>query len=156
LEPYADRIRGVLSHGMAGLPTAGIEALPNLEICAINGGGLETTDLKLAKARNIVVTPPPVLYDDRSHLPVLPGMAACRRLVQADAFVRRGDWLKGRMPEARKFSGQKAGILGLGRIGTEVARRLEGFKMQIAYYDPMRKEGVAYNSYDDPVALARD
>ena len=156
LEPYADRIRGVLSHGMAGLPTAVIEALPSLEICVINGVGLETTDLKLARARNIVVTTTPVLFDDVSDLAILLGMAAARRLVQGDAFVRRGDWLKGRMPQAKKFTGMKAGILGFGRIGTEVARRLEGFKMKIAYYDPMPKEGIAHKAYDDPVALARD
>ena len=45
LAPVADRIRGVLSNGMAGVPTEVIRALPNLEICVLNGVGLETTDL---------------------------------------------------------------------------------------------------------------
>ena len=154
LKPAADRIRGVVSHGMAGLPTAVIEALPKLEICAINGVGLETTDLDLARKRGIVVTTAPVLYDDVSDTALMLGMAACRRLAEADRFVRSGEWLKGRMTPGRKFSGKRAGILGLGRIGMALARRLEGFGMTIGYHDPLPKTGVAYKAYSSPVELA--
>jgi hydroxypyruvate reductase len=156
LLPHADRIRGVVSHGMAGLPTAVIEALPNLEICAINGVGLETTDLALARQRGITVTTAPVLFDDVADLAIILGMTACRRIVEADKFLRRGDWLKGRMDQGRKFTGQRAGILGFGRIGTEVAQRLQGFKMTIGYYDPMPKSGVGFTAYGSAVELARN
>ena len=154
LDSYADRIRGVVSHGMAGLPTAIIEALPNLEICAINGVGLETTDLELAKARGITVTTAPVLFDDVADLAVLLGMAASRRLAEADRFVRSGAWPSNRFPQGRKFTGLKAGILGLGRIGTEVSNRLKGFKMEIGYHDPMPKTNVPFKAYDSAVELA--
>jgi lactate dehydrogenase-like 2-hydroxyacid dehydrogenase len=152
----AERIRGVVTNAMAGLPSTTIEALPKLEICAIMGVGLEKTDLTLAKARGIVVTTTPVLYDDVSDLAVILGMSACRRIAAADRFVRSGQWLQGRMPPAQKFSGKRAGILGLGRIGTALCARLQGFGMTIGYYDPLPKAGVPYQAYDSAIALAQN
>jgi len=154
--PHAERIRGVVSHGMAGISTAVIDALPKLEIVAINGVGLETTDLKRCRERGIVVTTTPVLHDDVADLAIVLGMSACRRIPQADRFVRSGRWLTSRFEPARKFTGLRAGIMGLGRIGTEVAGRLQGFKMKIGYYDPMPKPGVAFTAYSSPVELARN
>jgi hydroxypyruvate reductase len=156
LQPVAERIRGVVTNAMAGLPSTTIEALPKLEICAIMGVGLEKTDLTLAKARGIVVTTTPVLYDDVSDLAVILGMSACRRIAAADRFVRSGQWLQGRMPPAQKFSGKRAGILGLGRIGTALCARLQGFGMTIGYYDPLPKAGVPYQAYDSAAALAQN
>ncbi len=155
LGPVAERIRGVVTHAMIGLPTAVIETLPNLEICAINGVGLETTDLALAKERGIVVTTTPVLYDDVADLGVILAMCACRRIVESDRFVRAGRWLEGRMALGRKFSGKRAGILGLGRIGTALAPRLQAFGLTIGYYDPLPKPGVPWQAYDSAVALAQ-
>lgn len=154
LQPVASQIRGVVSNGMTGLPTEVIEALPNLEICAIFGVGLETTDLALARDRGITVATAPVLYDDVADLAVLLAMGACRRIVEADTFVRTGKWRAGRMPYGRKFSGKRAGIVGLGRIGMAVAARLHGFGLQIQYYDPLPKPDVAYAAFDSLVALA--
>jgi lactate dehydrogenase-like 2-hydroxyacid dehydrogenase len=151
----AGRIRGAVSHGMVGLPTAMIHALPNLEICAINGVGLETSDLALARERGIVVTITPVLYDDVADLAVLLGMAACRRLAEGDRFVRAGKWLAGRMAPGRKFSGKRAGILGFGRIGQALARRLQGFGMTIGYHDPLPKPDLPYQAYPSAQELAR-
>lgn len=156
LAPVAARVRGVVSNGMAGLPTPVIEALPKLEICALNGVGLETTDLELARRRGIVVTTTPVLFDDVADLAVLLGMAACRRLAEADRYVRAGKWLQGRMALGRKFSGKRAGILGLGRIGTALARRLQGFGTTIGYHDPLPKVDVPFQAYGSAVELARN
>jgi lactate dehydrogenase-like 2-hydroxyacid dehydrogenase len=145
-----------VGNGMAGLSTEAIHAMPNLEFCAINGVGLETTDLKLAKERGIVVATAPVLYDDVSDTGIVLAMAACRRIVQADRFVRSGQWLQGRMPPAQKFSGKRAGIVGLGRIGVALAQRLQGFNMTIGYYDPLPKPGVPYQAYGSVVELAQN
>ncbi len=154
LRPVAAGIKGVVSHGMAGLPTAVIEALPELEICAINGVGLETTDLALARSRGIVVTIAPVLYDDVADLAVLLAMSACRRIVEGDRLLRAGRWQDGRNAKGRAFSGKRAGILGLGRIGVGVAERLAGFGLTIGYYDPVAKADTPYRSYDSALALA--
>ena len=154
LQPVASQIRGVVSNGMTGLPTKIIEALPNLEICAIFGVGLETTDLALARDRGITVTTAPVLHEDVADLAVLLAMGACRRIVEADKFVRTGKWTGARMDYGRKFSGKRAGIAGLGRIGAAVADRLQGFGLKIQYYDPLPKSDVPYAAFDSLVALA--
>ena len=147
------RIRGAASHGMAGISRAQIERLPKLEICAINGVGLETSDLPAVRERGIVVTITPVLYDDVADLAIALALACCRRVAEGDRFIRNGNWLKGRLPPGRKLTGMRAGIIGLGRIGIEVARRLEGFRADIAYADPIKRD-VPYRRYPDAVALA--
>lgn len=156
LAPAAARIRGVVTNAMTGLSAELIEALPQLEICAIMGVGLETTDLEAARRRGIVVTTTPVLYDDVADLGVILAMCASRRIVEADRYVRAGRWLQGRMAPARKFSGRRAGILGLGRIGTALAPRLAAFGLSIGYYDPLPKPDAPYRAYASPVELARD
>jgi lactate dehydrogenase-like 2-hydroxyacid dehydrogenase len=138
LRAVGHRIRGAASHGMAGLSRLQMAAMPNLEICAINGVGLETTDLQACKEQGVVVTTAPVLFDDVADLALALALAASRRIPAADEFVRSGRWLKERMSLGRKFTGMRAGIIGLGRIGLEVARRLEGFKAEINFADPMQ------------------
>jgi lactate dehydrogenase-like 2-hydroxyacid dehydrogenase len=155
LRAVGPRIRGAVSHGMAGISRAQIELMPKLEICAIHGVGLETSDLAACRERGIVVTIASVLYDDVADLAIALALAACRRVAEGDRYVRSGKWLKGRMGLGRKLTGMRAGIIGLGRIGMEIARRLEGFKTTIGYADPVRRE-VAYRHYPDAVALARD
>ena len=149
------RIRGAASNAMAGLSRAQIEAMPDLEICANNGVGLETSDLALCRERGIVVTTTPVLYDDVADLGMALALAACRRIAEGDRYVRSGRWLQARMGLGRKLTGMRVGILGLGRIGIELARRLEGFKTEIAYVDPVPRDGVPYRRLSDAVELAR-
>lgn len=155
LRALGPRIRGAVSHGMAGLSRAQIDAAPALEICAINGVGLETTDLAACRARGVVVTITPMLYDDVADLAIALALAACRRIAEGDRFVRAGHWMNGRMKLGRKLSGMRAGIIGLGRIGSEVAARLEGFKARVAYADPVRRDGP-YIRYADVASLAAD
>jgi lactate dehydrogenase-like 2-hydroxyacid dehydrogenase len=156
LKPVAGRLRAVVTNAMTGLSAAMMDALPNIELCAIMGVGLETTDLKAARERGIVVTTTPVLYDDVADLAVILGMCAARRIAAADRFVRSGAWLKGRIAPAQKFSGKRAGILGLGRIGTALASRLQGFGMTIGYYDPLPKPEMPYEAYPSALELARN
>jgi len=155
LRAIGPRVRGAVSHGMAGLNREQIELMPNLEICAIHGVGLETTDLAACRERGIVVTIASVLYDDVADLAIALALAACRRVAEGDRYVRSGKWLQARMGLGRKLTGMRAGIIGLGRIGMEIARRLEGFKTTIGYADPVPRE-VAYRRYPDAVALARE
>ena len=155
LRAVGARVRGAASNGMAGLSAAQIAAMPNLEICAINGVGLETTDLALCRARKITVATAPVLYDDVADLAIILALSACRRIPQADRFVRAGHWGMEKWPLGRKFSGMRAGIIGLGRIGTHVAARLAGFTREIAYADPVARD-VPYRRYPDAESLARD
>ncbi len=155
LDRVGSRIRGAASHGMAGLSSAQIERMPNLEICAINGVGLETTDLGVCRDRGIVVTTTPVLFDDVADLAIALALAACRRVTEGDRFVRSGGWSAARLPLGRKLTGMRAGIIGLGRIGSEVAGRLTAFKTNIGYVDPLPRD-VPFRAFPDAVSLARE
>ena len=148
-------IRGVVTTGWAGVPGALIRLMPDLEICAISGVGLETTDLNLCRERGIVVTTAPVMFDDVADLAIALALAACRRLVAGDKLVRSGRWGKQPFTPGRKLTGMRTGIIGLGRIGQEVAQRLAGFRTTIAYADPVARD-VPYRRYPDIETLARN
>jgi hydroxypyruvate reductase len=156
LATIGPRCRAACGNGMAGLTRRHIELMPNLEICTLNGVGLETSDLPAIRERGIVLTTTPVLFDDVADLAIALALGCCRQIARADRFVRAGEWKPDqRLPLGRKLTGMRAGILGLGRIGIEIARRLEGFKCQIAYADPVKRD-VAYKRYPDTLALARN
>ena len=148
-------IRGAVGHGMAGLTRRHLELMPKLEICALNGVGLETSDLPAVRERGVVLTTTPVLFDDVADLAIALALACCRQIARADRFVRSGRWGAERLPLGRKLTGMRAGVLGLGRIGIEVARRLEGFKTTIGYVDPVRRD-VPYQIYPDALTLAQN
>ncbi len=155
LAEVGGRIRGAVGHGMAGLTRRHLELMPRLEICAIHGVGLETSDLAAVRQRAVVLTTTPVLFDDVADLAIALALACCRQIALADRFVRSGRWETERLPFGRKFTGMRAGVLGLGRIGIEVARRLEAFKTRIGYVDPVRRE-TAYQIYPDARTLAEN
>lgn len=155
LEPVGARIRGAAGHGMAGLSRRHMDAMPNLEICALNGVGLETSDVAAARERGIALTIAPVLYDDVADLAIGLALAACRLIAEGDRFIRAGDWTSTRLRLGRKLTGMRAGIIGLGRVGMEVARRLEGFRVHIAYTDPTPRQ-VAYRAFPAAISLARE
>ncbi len=160
-DPFAElarvgaNIRGAVGHGMAGLTRRHIELMPKLEICALNGVGLETSDLPAIRERGIVLTTTPVLFDDVADLAIALALACCRQIALADRFVRSGRWGVERLPLGRKLTGMRAGVLGLGRIGVEVARRLEGFKARIGYADPLRRD-TPYEYFSDARSLAEN
>ncbi len=155
LREVGPRIRGAASHGMAGLSGAQIALMPRLEIVAINGVGLETTDLDTCRARGITVATAPVLYDDVADLAIALALAACRRIAEGDRLVRAGRWGAERLPLGRKLTGMRAGIIGLGRIGVEVAARLAAFKTRIGYADSVVRD-VPHTRYPDVESLASD
>ena len=99
---------------------------------------------------------PDVLTEDVADLGIAMMLAQTRGVVGADAWVRSGDWArKGLYPLQSRAHGKRAGVLGLGRIGFEVARRLAGFGMRIAYSDIVAKDDTRdWDFIPDPVALA--
>jgi lactate dehydrogenase-like 2-hydroxyacid dehydrogenase len=156
LARVGSRVRGAVGHGMAGLTRRHLELMPNLEICAIHGVGLETSDLVAAREKGVVITTAPVLFDDVADLAIALALACCRQIPEAEKFVRKELWGPAkRFRLGRKFTGMRAGVVGLGRIGIEVARRLEGFKTTIGYADPVPRD-VPYQHYPDALELARN
>ncbi|KMO36260.1 2-hydroxyacid dehydrogenase [Methylobacterium variabile] len=158
LDRVAPRIRAVATRGELGADRRLIEALPVLEIVSVYGVGFDAVDLGACRERGIRVTnTPDVLTKDVADLGVAMMLAQARGVVGAEAWVRDGSWAgKGLYPLKRRVHGAKAGILGLGRIGYEVAKRLAGFEMDIAYSDVAPKDYAGTWTYvADPVALAR-
>ena len=150
-------IRGIATRGELGADRALIDACPQLEIISVYGVGYDAVDLAACRERGVRVTnTPDVLTNDVADLGVAMMLCLSRGMVGAEAWVRRGDWAaKGLYPLKRQVWGKRAGVLGLGRIGFEVAKRLRGFDMRIAYSDVGPKtyaDGLEFIA--DPVELA--
>ncbi|MCY0389039.1 2-hydroxyacid dehydrogenase [Robbsia sp. Bb-Pol-6] len=152
-------VRGVVSGGSSGLGTALMAKLPALEVVAVNGIGTDAVDLAQARERGIhVSTTPGVLTDDVADLAIALLLAACRGLSSGERFVREGHWRAGKpaLPLARRFSGMRVGIVGLGRVGRAIATRAAAFGCPISYTDLRAIDGVPYTFVADLAALARD
>ena len=156
LRDVGARIRGVATGGGSGVAPAIMDALPSLEIIAINGIGTDAVDLAKAKARGIrVTTTPNVLTDDVADLGLALLLATARSLCVGDRFVRAGSWSESKvLPLGAKVSGKRLGIFGMGRIGREIAARAQGFKMSIAYTDLRRMENLPYDFFESAETMA--
>jgi lactate dehydrogenase-like 2-hydroxyacid dehydrogenase len=155
LADHASEVQAIATSGHVGVPSPLLAELPALELIAINGVGYDRIDLELARAREVkVANTPDVLTDDVADLAIGLMIAAARSLPGADAFVRLGGWPEAALPLGRKTSGKRYGILGFGRIGAAIARRLEGFGGEIAYAARSAKP-VRYRRFDTPLELAR-
>lgn len=154
LAANGSRIR---AHAGSGVQADLMDALPNLEIIASFGVGYDNIDTKAAKARNIRVTNTPnVLNDAVAELTIGLMIALARRIPQADQYVRQGKWLGGSMPLFTELTGKTVGILGLGRIGKEIAARAQAMKMRVVYHGRHRQKSEPHVYYDDLVDMARD
>jgi lactate dehydrogenase-like 2-hydroxyacid dehydrogenase len=119
--------------------------------------GYDGVDVAAAKARGIVVTHTPnVLNDDVADLALGLMLSAARQLPAADRHVRSGEWLKGAMPLARKMSGARLGLVGMGRIGKAIAERARAFGMSVAYTSRSPKADVGYRYLPSATALAAE
>jgi lactate dehydrogenase-like 2-hydroxyacid dehydrogenase len=158
LAKVGPEIRGIATRGDLGASRQLIEACPNLEIISIYGVGFDAVDLAACRPRGIrVANTPDVLTRDVADFGVAMMLAHSRAIIAGEAWVRSGDWArKGMLPLSRRVHGRRAGVLGLGRIGFEVARRLAAFDMEIRYSDVAPKDYARdWTFVADPVELAR-
>ncbi len=150
-------IRGIATRGELGADKSMLDACPNLEVVSVYGVGYDAVDVAACTARGIHVTnTPDVLTKDVADLGVAMMLAQARGMIGASQWVRDGSWeAQGLYPLQSRVWGKRAGVLGLGRIGFEVAKRLAGFDLDIAYCDVAAK-GYApdWTFIPDPVALA--
>lgn len=159
LAEHGPVIRGIATRGDLGADAAMIAACPNLEVISVYGVGFDAVDLVACNARGIRVTnTPDVLTKDVADFGVAMMLAHSRGIISGERWVRSGDWTsRGMHPLTRRVHKKRAGVLGLGRIGFEVARRLEAFDMEISYCDVSARDFAPnWRFVADPVALARD
>lgn len=151
-------IRAVAYKGGQPFGAAEMDQLPALGVIANFGVGYDAISVAAASERGVKVTnTPDVLNDDVADLAIGLMMLQSREMIAASDWARSGNWAeKGEYRLNRKASGSKAGILGLGRIGREIALRLVPFKMDIHYHSRSEKDTPGWTWHADPVALARE
>lgn len=152
----APGITVAITGGGEGIDAATIDACPDLKLIAVCAVGYDKVDVAHAKAKGIAVTyTPDVLTDDVADLALALMLSVFRRVPLHDRYVRAGEWMtKGAPPLTRSLTGRRIGILGLGRIGHAIARRVEPIAGEIAYFSRHPKADVPWRHEPDPVALA--
>lgn len=150
------RARFVLTNGARGLSAAELAHLPKVEFVSALGAGYENLDVTAMHARRITAVNgaganAPTVADQGFALL----LAAVRRIPEYDAACRKGVW-RDALPMQPGVSGKKLGIVGLGAVGRQFARRGEGFDMQIGYRNRNPRDGVPahYRYFDSVLALA--
>ncbi len=157
IQEERERIEGILStYNATRVSESLIEALPNLGIIAQFGVGVNNIDVAAAAKRGVAVTyTPDVLTNDTADIAVSLVLALARRIVEGDMYVRVGKWQGGPLPLGTTLSGKTAGILGLGRIGQAIAKRLSAFEMEVVYHGRREKPEQPYQYYADLEEMAR-
>ena len=118
----------------------------NLRVISCYSVGYDHVDIKEAEKRKIIVTNTPnVLANTTADLTFSLILTAARNIVNADSYVRNGNWKFGWTPDlflGYDVHGSTLGIIGLGEIGTLVAKRAKGFDMEVIYYSKTRKRRI--------------
>lgn len=134
-------------------------SLPDLSVVAQYAVGIDNIDTAAAGSRGIVVTHTPgVLTDATADMTFALLLAVSRRVLHADRYVRKGEFKRWEtmLLLGTELSGKTLGIVGMGRIGSAVARRALGFGMDILYHNRepanptiARELGAEYVSVDE-------
>jgi glyoxylate reductase len=149
--PKADLIKrlqgkgGLVCHILSAIDDE-VLAVPGLKVVSNVAVGYNNIDVAAARKRGVVVTnTPDVLTETTADFAFMLLMAAARRVVEADRYVRAGNWKtwKWDLLWGADIHGKTLGVVGFGRIGRAVARRGLGFGMRVLYYDTVRAEAAA-------------
>lgn len=155
-EDNASQIEVIMSNGTGIVTKELLDKLPQVKMIDNFGVGYDGVDIAECKRRNIALcTTPGVLTEDVADLAMGLMLSLSRRITQSHNFIHANLWEKGaKFPLGTKVSGKKVGIFGLGRIGSAVAARCQGFNMEVHYYDRVAKPTsyIKANSLEDLAA----
>lgn len=156
LSTHGGEITAVVTSGRSGVDADLMRALPKLGAIVNFGVGYDTTDVDAAAERGIGVSnTPDVLTDCVADTAVGLMIDVMRQFSAADRYVRAGMWpATGNFPLTHQVSNRRVGIIGLGRIGSAIAKRLSAFGCTISYHNRNPKADSPYAYVDSPVALA--
>lgn len=157
LSPQVREARAMVAFGSVGASAAIMDALPRLEMIGLFSVGYDKVDIDHARIKGIRVTnTPDVLTDDVADLAVGLLYATVRNIAANDRMVRAGDWARGVKPAlSGRVTGKRIGILGLGRIGRAIARRLEPVAGEILYHSRRAVADCGHRYVADPLDFAR-
>lgn len=154
---YGDRIRAIATRGRQKTDAALIARLPRLEIISNFGVGYDSIDVPAAVSRGIVITnTPDVLNEEVADFTVGLLLSTIRELPQADRFLRDGKWLHGAYALTQTLRDRTIGMVGMGRIGQAIAKRIAAFGVPIVYHSRKPQAGVSYKYYADLKSMASD
>jgi lactate dehydrogenase-like 2-hydroxyacid dehydrogenase len=159
IEEIAPRVRAIASSGGPSpkIDQALMSRLPNLEIVASFGVGYDHVDVKWAGEHGIVVTnTPDVLTEEVADTAL--GLLLCtvREFPQAERHVRAGKFAEKNYPLSKaSLRDRTVGIVGLGRIGKAIARRLDAMSVPVVYCGRTRQSDVSYRHYGNLIEMAR-
>ena len=155
----APKVRAIAAAGGHGrIDGTFMSRFPRLEIVSSFGVGYDHIDAKWAGEHGIVVTNTPDVLNEEVADTAL-GLLLCtvRHLPQAERYLRAGHWPKhGDYQLTPSLRDRTAGIIGMGRIGKAIARRLDAMKVPVVYHTRRPVADVAYKHYPNLVAMARD
>ena len=139
-----------------GLPARVVDALPALKFVSSFGVGFDALDKDALLRRGARVGYTPGVLDDCvADMAFALLLDSARGVSAADRFVRRGDWSRQRFGITTRVSGKRLGIFCMGRIGSTVARRAQGFDMQVGYHNRRPVEDAPHRYLDSLLELAR-
>ena len=145
LDPNAPAPEGnfqaILIRSNTQLPEALVKQIPSIRLVATCGVGYDNLPLNYLKQQGIKATNTPgVLNDAVCELAIGMIFGLIRRIPESQEFLKSGAWSKGVFPLTTTLAGKKLGILGMGRIGQDLAKRLEPFKVEVIYSGPSQKK----------------
>src|SRR5579875_755717 len=159
LRSLADKIRAIaVAYTADRLDAEFMKKLPKLEQVSSFGVGYDHVDAKWAGEKGIIVTNTPDVLNEEVADTAL-GLLLCtvREFPQADRYVRAGKWPSGHYPLTKAtLRNRTVGMVGMGRIGKAIARRLEAFGVPVVYHSRNPQAGVSYKYYPKLLDMARD
>jgi hypothetical protein len=159
IKSVGDKIRAIaVAYTANKIDADFMQRFPKLEQISSFGVGYDHIDAKWAGAHGIVVTNTPEVLNEEVADTAL-GLLLCtvREFPQAERFVRAGKWPQGQYPLTKAtLRNRTVGMVGMGRIGKAIARRLEAFGVPVVYHSRNPQPGVAYKYYPMLVDMARD
>ena len=152
----AGHFQAILLRSNTKLPEALVKQMPSIRMVATCGVGYDNLPLPYLKEHGIKASNTPgVLNDAVCELAIGMMLGILRRIPESEAFVKSRAWSKAPFKLATTLAGKKVGIVGMGRIGQDLAKRLEPFKVEIAYSGPSPKQ-VPYTYYQNVKDLAQN
>ena len=154
--PPDGQFEAILLRSNTKLPEALIKQIPSIRMVSTCGVGYDNLPLAYLKEHGIKASNTPgVLNDAVCELAIGMMLGLLRRIPESEAFVKSGEWSKAPFKLATTLAGKNVGIVGMGRIGQDLAKRLEPFKVEIAYSGPSPKQ-VPYTYYQNILDLAKN